>query len=275
VFLARHFNVRRVAFVVALMLSYLWWSVGFSTLRQSMALSFFNFGLVYALRGNRLTGWAFFAGSIFFQLSSVIYIAAFLGSRLLAHGRRPPSMTRFFVMTAIAALATPLAMQLAMMVFPLAASKLQFYLGLATNFRIGTLDIVFYLFFSAAAFLCSPMMTSQAGRTVQANKLRHFIIVLAAFGASTTYFSVVRDRISYEVFILISVYIMMSGVQLRAAFIAFFLMFAALNSAIIVFRYPTRLAFEPYQNVITHYLMDLQSTGLERNGRFMDQLPDR
>lgn len=270
VFLARAVNVQKVAMVIAIALAYLMWSVGFSTLRQSMAISFFNFGLAYSIKRKRIPGIAFFTASILFQVSSMIYIAAFLASRYIWSTSRPPKLRTFLISAIGAAALLPFALQAASMASSIAAEKIAYYLQSGMAIRFGLFEIIFIAFFLAVAVLASIRMSSPANETSGVNDLRRLIMFLSAIGISSTFFPVMRDRVSYEVFLLISIYLMAPGVRHRWHFTAFFTLFGLLNSVISIFPYPNRLAFEPYQNVVLSNVLGQESTGSERNEIFME-----
>lgn len=269
-FLARTAGVQKLAMVIAIMMTYLMWSVGFSTLRQSMAISFFNFGLAFFMRKQRFSGVAFFIAAVSFQMSSLIYIAAFILSRLLWRKNRPLRLRTFLIAAIGATAVLPIAMQAISMVSVIAAEKLEYYLALAPTMRFGLFEIFFALFFAAATFMVSSRMSRSSDEDAQGNDIPRLIMLLAAIGISTTFFAVMRDRISYEVFLLASIYLMTPGVRYRYYFVIFFVCFGLLHTSMSIFPYPARIAFEPYQNVIISYVFDQPSTGPERNGAFME-----
>ncbi len=274
VLLSRTVGVKKVALVVAIAMTYLLWSVGFSTLRQSMAISFFNFGLVYFLRRKNAWGALFFAVAILFQLSSVVYIAAFGAARYFWRTKKPPPLRTFLIATVGAALLMPVAMQVMSLVSPLAAAKLEFYLELSGGLKFGTLDLIFLIFFGVAAVLVSRGMVKPGSESPYANEIRRMIMVLSAIGASSTFLSVLRDRVSYELFLLVSICLMLPGLRYRWQFVGFFVSFGLANSVINIFPYPMHLAFAPYQNVVINYVLEKPSTGPDRSANFTETLAD-
>jgi hypothetical protein len=275
VFLAKAVGEKKTALVIAVAMTYLMWSVGFSTLRQSMAISFFNFGLVYFLRRKHTRGTILFFMATTFQISSLVYIAAFVFTRFVWTSHRPPKLQTFFLASFAAAILSPVAIQSISMISSLASEKLAFYQGRSNGLTFGVLDLVFLMFFAAAALLSSANISRPSAATPHANEIRRLLMVMAAIGTSSNFFSVLRDRVSYEAFLLVSICLLLPGVRYRWQFIAYFVCFGLFTSAISIFPYPYQLAFQPYQNVITHYLFDLESTGVERNAKFMEEFAKR
>ena len=274
VLLTRTLGVKRVAFVMAVILTYLLWSVGFSTLRQSMAISFFNFGLVLFLRKQSRWGIACFIVAALFQLSGIVYIAAFVASRYLWQTRKPPALGTFLLAIGAASVLAPLGLTAISMVSSLAAEKIKFYVEGSAFVEFGISDGLFLIFFATSALLVSRSMVKPGMDVPFASEIRRLIMVLAAIGASSSFLIVLRDRVSYELFILVSIYLMMPGLRYRWAFVGFFVCFGLANSFINIFPHPNQLAFAPYQNVIIHYALQRESTGSSRNASFMEALSE-
>ena len=266
--LTRTAGVKEVALVVAIAMTFLMCSVGFSILRQSLAISFFNFGLVCFLRKRPWWGGVLFFLSTMFQLSSVVYIVAYIVSRMAWRGTNPPAIGTFLIATLAASVMAPVGMIAISSVSSLAASKLEFYLTTQTLLSRGPTDLLFMLFFGAAALMVSGSMVKPGVQSPFANQLRRLIMVLAAIGVASSFLTVLRDRVSNELFILISVYLLMSGLRYRWYFVAFFVTFGLVNSLILIAPLPNNLAFAPYQNVIVSYVMNQPSTGPDRSAAF-------
>ena len=263
---------RMVALAIALSFVYLLWSVGFSTIRQSIAISFFNFGLAQFIRGRRVYGMILYAAAPLFQLSAVAYIAAHFLSGYLLRKKGFPRFRSFMAATIVTAALMPLAIDGIIMASSLAAFKLEHYLARGETIYFGVSQISFVLFFSASALIASIDGDKESPGTAKLIAIRRLIIILSAFGISCTFFSVARDRLSYEVFILVSVLIAAPGVRYRLYFMAFFVFFGAFTTVISIFQYPHRTAFDPYQNVIISYIFDIPSTGLERSRSFIEDI---
>jgi len=274
VFLAQAVGVRKTALVVAITMTYLMLPVGFSTLRQSMAISFFNFGLAFFLRRKSIFGVPCFLLATLFQMSSLVYIAAFAAARLLGRSRRPPPLWVFLLATVGANLLAPVGVTLISLASPFAALKLEYYLEFASALQLGPLDLIFLAFFAICAVMTSRFMVMPGPKYPYSNELRHLIMVLSAFGASSTFLSVLRDRVSNELFLLVSVFLVIPGLRWRWIFVGFFIGFGLSNSVHDFFPYPRYLAFAPYQNVVVSYLLGQPSTGRDRTGNFMEILDE-
>lgn len=272
VFLARTVGVEKTAMVVAIAMTYLLWSVGFSTLRQSVAISLFNFGLAHMLRKQSVRGAAFFIAAPFFQLSSIIYIMGFVATLFLYRSGNPPRLRSLFFIVMFVAVGGPIALDLAGSLFSATANKLEYYRSF--QFGFGLLEIVFLMFFGTAALLCSKSMLRSGTDNDRATKLRQLTFVLACIGIGSTFFVIVRDRVSYEVFILVSICLMTQGVRYHWYFVSFFVLFGLFITIINISPYPMRIVFMPYQNVITHFVFDQGSTGAERNAVFMEEFDE-
>ena len=274
VFLAQAVGVRKTALVVAIAMTYLMLPVGFSTLRQSMAISFVNFGLAHFLRRKNARGALFFVLAALFQLSSLVYIAAFGAARFLGRTKQPPPLRTFLIATAGAAVLAPVAIQAISLVSRFAALKLEFYLEFSGTLQLSQLDLIFFVFFGACAVLSARVMVIPGTESPYSNELRQLIMVLSAFGASSNFLTVLRDRVSNELFLLVSILLIMPGVRFRWFFVGFFITFGLFNSVIDFFPYPRYLAFAPYQNVVVSYLLGQESTGHDRSGNFMEILDE-
>jgi hypothetical protein len=267
--LSRELGIRKVALVIGVAMAFLMWSVGFSTLRQSIAISLFNFGLVYCLRGRHGLGWSLFASSLLFQLSAVMYIAAYFIARAMYRISLRPSFLRYPLIAVITMLTFSTVAGIASIISPFAAAKLEVYLETGSIFRLGQIELMFLIFTTLTAALASSAMTIHSRMTYQTRQIQYFIIVLAGIGAGVSFVAVMRDRISYELFLVASIYLISGVTQFRHQFLAALTVFALLNTSLFVFRYPTRLAFIPYQNVVTHTVFGWENTGPTRSDMFL------
>ena len=264
------FKIKRLILLVAIILSFMLWSVGFSTLRQSLAISFFNFGFIFFLQKRRFATWAFFLISMSFQLSSFLYIGSLLLSKYLTVKKRRPSFLTFSVFGVGTFILLQVLVDLASWISPLAARKLEYYLATGISYQLDIFDFIFLTFFVAAGILASHRQSENQDIVPNVVELRKLIVVMAGIGACSILIPVVRDRISYELFILISVYLMTQNLTRMWTYIVFFVTFGIASSAMTFLILPARTAFVPYQNVVSSYVFDIPSTGRDRSGQFMD-----
>lgn len=267
--LTRAVGVTKIPMVIALIMSYLLWSVAFSTLRQSLAISVFNFGLAFLLSGKKYRGSVSFAIAPFIHTSAIIYITTYLATWFIYRKKNPPKIQSFIFFAVASGLTGPFLIQIASHVSSSVALRVQLYQSF--KFSIGMLDLLFLLFFLLCAILASRKMTRMSEVDEVGIKLRQILLVMAAIGASSIVFPIVRDRVSYEVFILASICVMMPGVRYRRYFIAALAAFGICISSINIFPSPNNLVFMPYQNLITQALTGSESTGGARSQEFMSQ----
>jgi len=267
--LTRAVGVTKVPMVIALIMTYLLWSVAFSTLRQSLAISIFNFGLAFLLKGKKYRGAGLFAIAPFLHTSSIIYIITYLATWFLYRGQKPPRIRSFILVVVASGLSAPFLIQIASSVSSSVASRVEWYQSF--EFSVGMLEIFFILFFLLCALLASKKMTRMSEIDEAGIKLRQVLLIMAAVGASSVVFPIVRDRVSYEVFILASICLMMPGMRYRRYFIGALASFGIFISSINMFPFPNSLVFIPYQNVITQALTGSESTGRARNQEFMSR----
>lgn len=272
VMFSRSVGVTKVPMVIALIMSYLLWSVAFSTLRQSLAISIFNFGLAFFLSGKKYRGAGFFAIAPFLHTSAIIYITTYIAAWFLYRKQRPPKIRSFALAVLASSLSGPFLIQIASSISSSVALRVQWYQSF--EFSIGMLEIVFPLFFLFCALIASKKMTRMSEVDEAGIKLRQILLVMAAIGASSVVFPIVRDRVSYEVFILASICVMMPGMRYRRYFIGGLASFGIFISSINIFPSPNNLVFIPYQNVITQALTGSESTGGARMQEFMSRFDE-
>lgn len=270
IYLCKAFGVTRIAAVIAIAMSFLLWSVGFSTMRQSLAISMFNFGLVAYIRRKYIYFPIMMFLAVMFHYSSIVYIIGAVVAQRLGPNRSPAYIWSVFGLVTIAVSALfSTSLLLAGIISPLMQLKIEFYTAGGSQFSIGILDIAFALFCLGAAALASQRPTRIMASTPHSATLRNLIVVFAGIDAGVLLFPVFRDRVSYELFILISIYLLMPGLRYRWLYTIFFVVFGIAISVISFFPYPARLAFDPYQNLISSYILDIPSTGRWRSEIFM------
>lgn len=269
-------GVKNVAMVFALVFSYLLLTVGFSTVRQSLAIAVFNFGLIAMLSSRRWLGASLFALAATVQVSASIYIAAFVIVRsFLAFNRVP----RFGAMIAIV-----ISVLIGLFgVVPIVASFVPFladrFLFYAEFFKslagVGLWGIFFFI-----AFVCISVHVSYPRRNSPESSskdvvLRSMIVVLCAFSIATEFFPIIRDRASYELWILYSVLLAKGGLRFkweaRLVAFSFGMVFTFLN----VLSYPGRLAFVPYENVVICHFLQCERSGSDRQSLMFEELNEK
>lgn len=241
--------------------------IGFSTIRQTLAISLFNLGLSSYLRGRRWKAYAFMMLSVMAQISSSIYVAAFLLSRSRRSlGPIPYSLVSFMLM-----LSLPFLLELIATAIPFVGSKVAFYrdLSFASYFGITTsamLIMVFFIGLTAARYSDRRYTDSDAFP----DNFLPLISVLSAVAFGSFFFSVLRERISYEVLILFSIFLSTNFLNFRVFFVAVIIVFGLIVQTRVYFQHPFDLAFVPYQNGIVLWLNESASTGAARSQLYLD-----
>jgi hypothetical protein len=166
-------------------------------------------------------------------------------------------------------------------ILPVTASYLPFFSGrysyytdfFATFSGIGLWDAFFFMvFFGIAVHVSWPARVLEDGNKIEIMTLQSMIVVLCAFSLSSGYFSIIRDRASYEMWILYSILLAKGHLRLRwEARLAAFLV-GAVFTFLNVLSYPGRLAFIPYENTIGCALSFCEGSGGHRQREMTDEL---
>ncbi len=266
--LCRALGVQNVAMAVAIASTYLLLTLLFSTTRQCFAVSIFNFAVVAAVnrRWTLMVMLSTFALSI--HISTILYIVALVYALV-----RPSKLPRPTVVAAMSIVIIGL-----ILAIPFAASYLPDHLasrviwyGLDKSFENIRLWQIYFLilgaFIAGYALLAGP--ADQTPDTVSTFH-RRIIVALAVMCLCTYSLDVVRDRISYEMFLIFSIYLARSNIPFRLAArstaVALGLSFSLLN----IFEPANRIVFMPYQSAVTVVL-----TGDEGDGQARQELLHR
>ncbi len=262
--LSRALGVRNFALAISIASSFLLLTLMFSTIRQCFALSIFNFAIVAALnkRWKLMLTLSVFAVSV--HVSTLFYILALVYAAARPSKLPTPMMVIFMSVIGIGGI---LAIPLVSNYLPdLLASRVVWY-GLDEAFQeISWWQVYFIIlgaFIAGFALLSGPIGQKLDNRVTFH---RRMILGLAIMCLCTYSLDVVRDRISYEMFLLFSIYLARDDLPLRllARPIAFALgiFFSMLN----IFIPANRIAFMPYQNALTVLV-----TGEKGDGQFRQE----
>lgn len=267
-------GVNRLAMVLALALSYLILTVGFSTVRQSMAIAVFNFGLIAMLSNRRLLGISLFALSVTVQMSAIIYIAAFAIARAFLAFNRTPKMGALIALVVGMLTAFYAILPIAANYLPFLSERYVYYTEHFANLLsgIGLWGAGFFIvFLCIAAHVSYPFQDSDdsARKTIT---LQSMIVVLCAISLSSEHFTIIRDRASYEMWILYSILLVKGRLRFRwGARLAAF-SFGAFFTFLNVLSHPGRLVFIPYENAIGCFLSNCEGSGIDRQQQMTDVL---
>lgn len=274
--LALVFGATNVALVFALVFSYLLLTVGFSTVRQSLAIALFNFGLIAIFSNRRWFGTALFMLSVAVQNSAAIYIATFFVARFLIAYNYP---TRIGAMVAVAVSALIVMvgnLPIVTEFFPSMADRWAYYANLFSDPpAIGRWDLFFIVMF-IAILLHSSMIQRNLHKISRSDLLlSSMIIVLCVICLTSMFFPIIRDRASYLLWVLYSILLAKDCLSFkwvgRLGAIVFGLAFTLIN----VLSYPSVLAFVPYENfVICHFSGGCSESAGERQRELFDALDE-
>lgn len=205
--LSRTVGVKNTALVVALALSFVIFTLGFSTVRQSLAIAIFNIGFALSLSGKTKWSYLVYGLSATFQLSVLVYLAAILVSRVMVRGNGSPNRGRFFVLCIASPVVLAILMQSAALLPGILGAKIAFYAEDFSFTEVNLLDLYLVLGFALIAWHVSVTGRREALQDPMILRLRIVIFTLAAIAISSTFVDVFRDRVSYELVILYSVYL--------------------------------------------------------------------
>ncbi len=266
-------GVNRLAMVFALAFSYLILTVGFSTVRQSMAIAVFNFGLIAMLSNRRLLGASLFALSVTVQMSSSIYIAAFAIARVFLYFNRAPKLGAMIALVALILTGFFVILPVVASYLPFLAERYAYYAEHFANLSgIGFWGAGFFIVFVCIAAHVSYPLQDSADSARKTMTLQSMIVVLCAFSLASEYFPIVRDRASYEMWILYSILLAKGRLRFRwEARLAAFL-FGAVFTFLNVLSHPGRLAFIPYENVIGCVFLNCEGSGIDRQNQMINEL---
>lgn len=249
--LGRAFRIANIALFVALALSYIILTVGFSTVRQSLAIAAFNFAIVLYLNRRHYACAALLTLCLLFQYSAAMYVFAFLLA--VATSRRYRSAwfdVGIFVGLASGALVGSAAfLLLAKTGVVVGSERVSFYVQMYSMRGINLWDILFSLVLIGISghAIFSVLQFDRAEREILASRM---MLTLAALALGALLIPVIRERASYEMWVLYSVLLCSRISALRKLAICGAFAFAACYAALVGFRGAALLMFHPYQNYL-------------------------
>lgn len=258
--LSRALGVENVALAIAVASTFLLLTLMFSTTRQCFALSIFNFAAIAALnrRWVRMVLFSAFAMSI--HLSTIFYIAAMLFA--VARTDRLPTILGAVVMSLVGIGFVLVIPSIVDMLPGMLASRVDWY-GLDQSFQFVSLWQLYFLILGA--FITG--YTVRARPKIEGHRStfhRRLIIALAVMSMSTYSLDVIRDRISYEMFLVFSIYLARSDLAARLAARAAAVVMGLFFSVVNIYAPENRIVFEPYQNYLGVIITGERGDGLAR-----------
>lgn len=260
----------RPVLALAIFFSFYLVSIGFSTVRQTLAISLFNWGLASYLRGGRWTPYVFMLAAVMSQVSSSIYFAAFLVSKLSIARRlfRPASYSLASLMLMIS---LPFFLELIAIALPFIESKIAFYREISFSAYFGITTSAMLIMVYLIGLMTAHLIKRQKNSTDELpSEFLHLISALSAIAVGSFFFSVLRERISYEVLLLFSIFLSTKIMKSRITVAAAIIGFGLTVQTRLYFQDPFDLAFVPYQNWIVLRLTGNESTGEARSQLYLD-----
>jgi len=260
----------RPALALAVFLSFFLLSVGFSTVRQALAMSFFNMGLYYFFRGRSpLYIYSFFIAAIFIHLSATAYIAIFIASRIYQKLIGRISLLSHIVFSGILFLALPLIFFSTLALFPQVLSRVAYYENISLTNNINLFSIAF----AAVLFLTGFVVSFK--RQVRSEDFDKFIVfgnmiaIFSSISFASIFFLTLRDRLAYELILLFSIYVSTHLSRINFMSMCAVMVFGLFYQFAIL-QPPRDLAFVPYQNSLILFISGSESTGFQRSSQYME-----
>lgn len=260
----------RPALALAIYFSFFLLSVGFSTVRQALAISFFNMALYHFFQKDcKRTTYIFFAAAIAVHLSASVYVLAFVFARIMTKIVGKIGTKLYLIGSLGLLMAFPSGFALVASLLPRVHDRFSYYQNLTILQSPSLFSILFALLLLMIGLFLAfkrrvPCNTKEAAPVFQ-----NLIILLSAISFASLFFSTLRDRLSYELILLFSIYIsarLTTRNLIAAAIVSGFGLYYQFS----ILRPPRDLAFIPYQNSLLLYLMAAESTGAQRNSQYME-----
>lgn len=255
---------------LAIFYSFFIFAVGFSTVRQTLAISFFNLGLAFALKNKKPTAFFLFLLAVSMQISTSIYVFAyFLSNYFLRRIHFGPisylfvSASLIFTMTTIIGLVAAFLPQL--------SEKFYYYQEYAFSSYFSITSISLLLFIFAIGFLATKKRLAIKGNFDFAHsEILGIISILSAFVVGSFFFSVLRDRLTYEIVLLWSIFLTTQKKSLKIFAAVVTVVIGLTYQSIVFLRDPYAIAFVPYQNWIALAISGSEGAGQYRSQLFLD-----
>ena len=263
------FQVKNSALVVSIALTFLLLTLGFSTNRQCLAVALFNFGLVAYVRKKFALTTIFFLVAVSCQSSSLVYILAFLVS--IWHVRRLPRLYEVVGLVVIAFILIFNLQYFSRYLPGSFADRIAFYANAENGSAVGLWGIFLLLmFFGMAAYALISAEPKDTG-AMESNLIRRLIISLAVIASASWSFLVIRDRTSYELFLLFCILICHPKISFALPARLVTAGMGCFFSTLSVLSPPADLVFAPYQNFIVSKFLGVPGNAESRQKEFMEE----
>jgi hypothetical protein len=246
-------------------LTFLLPSVAFSTVRQSLALAFFNFGVVAILRRHAALATVFFCLAILSQVTACIYVGTLILIVVLDKaGWKILSIPVFLGLSVVVFLLTYVLLRASFEIPELLPAKVGFYFQ--SSGRVGWWLALTLLLAVVVGLIVSMPVRSSVEPSPPVDFVRKLIIVLASISAGTAIVPIANERAFYGTWMLFSAYICAGVVPFRTLILVGTICTGVLLSVLMIAGYPSRLMFVPYQNYLVGKLLG-QASDAEARAR--------
>jgi hypothetical protein len=258
------------ALAIAIFFSFYLLSVGFSTVRQALSLSLFNMALYFFLNAKRpQLVYVFLAASVAIHLSAIAYVVTFVAARLYTAAFGKAGFVSHLSFSALLLFGFPSIFFILVSAAPWLSSRANYYQNISISTNISLFSIVFAI---VLLLIGSVVSLDRKHFKISDDKLvaiQNLIMLLSSASFASLFFLTLRDRISYELIALFSIYVS-ARVSLRNFIFIFAISALGIYYQMSILAPPRDLAFIPYQNSLIYFLLGLESTGEERSSKYME-----
>lgn len=255
------------AISLAIIGTWLVFTLYFSVLRQGLAVSFFLLSLTYWADNKKNKFYFYTAISISFQLSASLYYLLFYLSKIDLKNKR--ALLYLFSLCFIFSFYSSHISETALMLLkaselPIISSKAQYYLDRETTANKYDIFFVYAYSLSMFIFLYSIHNIHRCGIW---HRFYFISFVFILFQLVFVDYPLLRNRLQYVAFPL--QFMLITNHFYFKSSIFRFAVFSALLTTFLTYyalflNRATSIVFIPYQNVVEYYLFDLQSDGDDR-----------
>ncbi len=268
-FLGANFSKERLFAFLALALSYIVFTVGFSTVRQSISISIFIFAFIF-LDKRVWISIGLMVLSVLFHYSSIIYVSCLVFSLFSIRFDKGGGAATFFGVLALVFFSSASLYLIAYLGILPGGERVEHYVSGLRSYVFSKWDLMFGIIFLGIA---SHVLLSEFIFRISEEKTRivliaRMVLVLAAVSVASIAIPIVRERVSYLLWIFYALFLTQNDVLFRRTVALLTVAFGLFFSVIAHLRYPNSLMFLPYQNSVIGPPGEIRS-GSERYSEFI------
>lgn len=263
-FLGRAMGCRNLIAAFLVIHLFLLFTLEFSTVRQNLAIAIFNVGLAFSFRNRKVSAYVVMLTAVLFQLSALIYLAMYLA----ASGSRLRVWLYMFPLMLLAAFASLIGLSQLPFINTLGhlGAKLIWYFDL----REVTPNVFEQVFFLALYFIVATWAFVNSKNNPLLSKGNKVIIrMIFVMALSALIFfgvTIIRNRIMYEMIILVSLAAFMPQARMKSSLRPVLFCWGAIFLMASLVK-PASFMYVPYQNYVASEIFNLQSDGPQRQER--------